>query len=200
MNMGNKGSRAQSAMEYLMTYGWAILIIAVVLAVLFSLNVFNAGASLGTACIGQPGYSCSAITLNSKGLLSFTLGQGTGVTVNNAIFSCVASANTVSPPYFAYNVITLTGTATGSWGAPGTPAAFLVAGSQSANIPNSQQLSITGVGCWPAGTGVQGSGNAWSTIGGSFTGSIWMGYSTASQPAAVTNYVQIATLNVKSSS
>ena len=34
--------RAQSAMEYLMTYGWAILIIAVVLGALFQLGVFNA--------------------------------------------------------------------------------------------------------------------------------------------------------------
>lgn len=33
--------RLQSAMEYLMTYGWAILIIAVVLAALFELGVFN---------------------------------------------------------------------------------------------------------------------------------------------------------------
>ena len=35
------GNSAQSAMEYLMTYGWAILIIAVVLAVLFSLGITN---------------------------------------------------------------------------------------------------------------------------------------------------------------
>ena len=35
------GFRAQSAMEYLMTYGWAILIIAVVLGALFSIGVFN---------------------------------------------------------------------------------------------------------------------------------------------------------------
>ncbi|MGC8478929.1 MAG: hypothetical protein ACP5NE_03320, partial [Candidatus Micrarchaeia archaeon] len=34
--------KAQSAMEYLMTYGWAILIIAVVLGALFQLGVFNA--------------------------------------------------------------------------------------------------------------------------------------------------------------
>ncbi len=34
--------KLQSAMEYLMTYGWAILIIAVVLAALFELGVFNA--------------------------------------------------------------------------------------------------------------------------------------------------------------
>ncbi len=34
--------KAQSAMEYLMTYGWAILIIAVVLGALFQLGIFNA--------------------------------------------------------------------------------------------------------------------------------------------------------------
>ena len=35
--------KSQSAMEYLMTYGWAILIIAVVLSVLFQLGVFSSG-------------------------------------------------------------------------------------------------------------------------------------------------------------
>ncbi len=35
-------AKAQSAMEYLMTYGWAILIIAVVLGALFELGIFNA--------------------------------------------------------------------------------------------------------------------------------------------------------------
>ena len=43
--MGAKsGKKAQSAMEYLMTYGWAILIIAVVLAALYSLGLFNSAA------------------------------------------------------------------------------------------------------------------------------------------------------------
>ena len=35
--------KSQSAMEYLMTYGWAILIVAVVLAVLFQLGIFSGG-------------------------------------------------------------------------------------------------------------------------------------------------------------
>lgn len=39
--MKRKREKAQSAMEYLMTYGWAILIIAVVLGVLFQLGIFN---------------------------------------------------------------------------------------------------------------------------------------------------------------
>jgi hypothetical protein len=33
-----KGMKLQSAMEYLMTYGWAILIIAIVMVALFSLG------------------------------------------------------------------------------------------------------------------------------------------------------------------
>ncbi|MGB9703775.1 MAG: hypothetical protein ACPLXS_03675, partial [Candidatus Micrarchaeales archaeon] len=33
--------KSQAAMEYLMTYGWAILIIALALGVLYSLGVFN---------------------------------------------------------------------------------------------------------------------------------------------------------------
>ncbi len=49
-----KKFRTQSAMEYLMTYGWAILIIAVVLVALFQMGVFN---SANFAPKAQPG-SC----------------------------------------------------------------------------------------------------------------------------------------------
>lgn len=42
MGFGVGPTKLQSAMEYLMTYGWAILIVAVVLAALFELGVFNA--------------------------------------------------------------------------------------------------------------------------------------------------------------
>ena len=45
-------NKSQSAMEYLMTYGWAILIIAIVLVALFSLGIFN---SANFAPRAQPG-------------------------------------------------------------------------------------------------------------------------------------------------
>ncbi len=41
MQRTNHGYKLQSAMEYLMAYGWAILIIAVVMVALFALGVFN---------------------------------------------------------------------------------------------------------------------------------------------------------------
>ena len=51
---GKESRKLQTAMEYLMTYGWAILIIAVVLVALFQMGVFN---SANFAPKAQPG-SC----------------------------------------------------------------------------------------------------------------------------------------------
>jgi hypothetical protein len=45
-------------MEYLMTYGWAILIIAVVLGAMFSLGIFGGAGVLGTTCIADSGFLC----------------------------------------------------------------------------------------------------------------------------------------------
>ncbi|MEM3781662.1 MAG: hypothetical protein QXT43_01715, partial [Candidatus Micrarchaeaceae archaeon] len=60
-------SKAQSAMEYLMTYGWAILIIAVVLGALFELGVFNSNTFAPKA---PPG-ACQVFRPNGPGTTSF---------------------------------------------------------------------------------------------------------------------------------
>ena len=59
--------KSQSAMEYLMTYGWAILIIAVVLAALFSLGVFN---PMTFAPKASPG-SCQVVRPEGAGTTNF---------------------------------------------------------------------------------------------------------------------------------
>jgi len=60
-------AKAQSAMEYLMTYGWAILIISVVLAALFQLGVFN---PMTFAPKAPPG-ACQVFRPNGPGTTSF---------------------------------------------------------------------------------------------------------------------------------
>ena len=59
--------KSQSAMEYLMTYGWAILIIAVVLAALFELGVFN---PMTFAPKASPG-SCQVVRPDGPGTTDF---------------------------------------------------------------------------------------------------------------------------------
>ncbi len=80
--MAMRRSKQQSAMEYLMTYGWAILIIAVVLAVLFQLGVFSGGnftpkAQAG-ACQVQKTAVGSSLVGECQGQLPEFVGQFNG--------------------------------------------------------------------------------------------------------------------------
>ena len=72
-HMLQKRLKSQSAMEYLMTYGWAILIIAVVLGALFSMGFFNS-ASLAPKV--QPG-SCQVLRPYGPGTSAYVTLQGT---------------------------------------------------------------------------------------------------------------------------
>ncbi len=70
--------KLQSAMEYLMTYGWAILIIAIVMVALFSLGILG-GSPLGTSCLPQSGFECTGVALShTTGNVIVTVGQNTG--------------------------------------------------------------------------------------------------------------------------
>ncbi len=67
-------------MEYLMTYGWAILIIAVVLGALFQLGVFNAGtfaprAPPGACQVFRPNGPGTSSLINLEGVCSGELPQ-----------------------------------------------------------------------------------------------------------------------------
>ena len=90
--------RLQSAMEYLMTYGWAILVIAVVLGVLFQLGIFSSSSFSSTACISATGYLCQNPSLSSNGLLTVQIGE-VGGTITVTGLGC---SNTTTPSsYFS---------------------------------------------------------------------------------------------------
>ena len=101
--LGKGSSKAQSAMEYLMTYGWSILVIAIGVVTLFALGVFNGGSSTGNSgCIAQSGYLCTKLTLATNGTLNTTIGtEYSGITITGV--SCSNSSatpttfNTITP-------------------------------------------------------------------------------------------------------
>jgi len=75
--------RLQSAMEYLMTYGWAILIIAVVLGALFQLGVFNSSsfsprAPPGACQVFRPSGPGTTTNINLMGVCTGQLPQYVG--------------------------------------------------------------------------------------------------------------------------
>ena len=85
--------KGQTAMEYLMTYGWAILVIMVVLAVLFYLGVLNPSSITPTICTIKPGFTCISWKLYKNGTLFLKLGQGTGAIINITGMNCTTDTN-----------------------------------------------------------------------------------------------------------
>ncbi len=117
--------KSQSAMEYLMTYGWAILIIAIVMIALFQLGIFNgtslspratagacqvyrsaAGSSLAGQCNGEwPQFVAkisapnTAIVTGSSGIPALSSSSG-AVTVTEWVYVSSYSGN---PGFFSIN-------------------------------------------------------------------------------------------------
>jgi hypothetical protein len=78
-------------MEFLMTYGWAVLIMLVVVAVLFYVGVFTPSGP--NVCYFPSGFSCYEYKLSDGGNLTLDLGQGTGKEITLIGFSCSELGN-----------------------------------------------------------------------------------------------------------
>ncbi|MGC8538644.1 MAG: hypothetical protein ACP5MK_02130 [Candidatus Micrarchaeia archaeon] len=91
----------QSAMEYLMTYGWALLIMAVVLAALFAMGIFNPSNFAGQECILPAGFSCLNYYLYQNGTAQINLQQATQSPINVTAIGCAqnTSAIVMQAPY-----------------------------------------------------------------------------------------------------
>lgn len=72
--------KAQSALEYLLTYGWLILIILIVVAVLYNMGVFSPNVSSSLYVTGLSNFQISDAIISESGNLSIELGTKTGLT------------------------------------------------------------------------------------------------------------------------
>lgn len=85
--MMRNGKKGQAALEYLVTYGWAILAIVIVAAILWYFGIFNpskyAGSkqSGGFATVSVIDYTTTAAT--GTALVNMTFGNAAGSTLNS---------------------------------------------------------------------------------------------------------------------
>ncbi len=79
--------RGQAMMEYLVTYGWALLALFLVIALLLASGAFSPNSFSVQECTFQPGLPCSPFIIyknSSSGqtVLRFTLANGLGFPIN----------------------------------------------------------------------------------------------------------------------
>ena len=90
--------KAQSAFEFLMTYGWAILIMLVVLGIIFYLGIFNPQSAAPKSCILPAGFSCYEYLIDKDGNLHLDLGQAQGRTITITGIACSTSSDAILTP------------------------------------------------------------------------------------------------------
>lgn len=91
--------RGQAALDFLMTYGWAIALVVIVAAALFALGVFDVSNFVGTKAAGfsgvaVSGWSYSGTTLQVK--LTNQVGQRINITGVSAIVSSTTGTGNVT--------------------------------------------------------------------------------------------------------
>ena len=92
--------RGQSALEFLMTYGWAILIILVMITALVYFGVFNPSRLTPEKCTATPGFGCIDYRIINKGLLG---SSGGAFVIQNAKGTSVMIIH-VAPTQWALNL------------------------------------------------------------------------------------------------
>src|SRR3989338_5866650 len=87
--------KGQAAMEYLMTYGWAILIVIIVAAALWALGVFNPSTWTQAAATGFAGFGVpnGGWQVNSTGAL-VVLKNSAGANVRVTAITATYGSNT----------------------------------------------------------------------------------------------------------
>ena len=91
--VAHRACRGQSAMEFLMTYGWAILVLIIVVAVLFYIGVLNPKNTQTNTLLFAPGLSAFTFRLgNVSGALELDLGQAQGKSIVITGISCSQEA------------------------------------------------------------------------------------------------------------
>jgi hypothetical protein len=119
--------KAQSAMEYLMTYGWAILIVIIVAAALFALGVFNPATYTQSTATGFTGFQIPSggWQFTSGGVLTLQLKNMAGANINitsiqatyaGTVGTNATASNAIGPGSAYTEIVTVAGVtpATGS--------------------------------------------------------------------------------------
>lgn len=163
--------KLQSAMEYLMTYGWALLIISVVIIALVSIGVFNGGL-LGNQCTTAPGYTCDIQSFSaSTGNVVVTIGQDSGT------------------PWTSAQILFINSSAESAAQAGLTPAMLAASNTLSNGLPSSTTITVS-VPVFAPGS---------ARVGQSITGYLWAEYTIGGQTGSVTQ-VEMATVTAKATS
>jgi hypothetical protein len=89
--------KGQAAMEFLMTYGWAILVVLAAIGALAYFGVLSPDKFLPDKCTANPPFACTEYKVNSTHVyFKLQNSAGTDVSVSQILLSCNGGTNTAN--------------------------------------------------------------------------------------------------------
>jgi hypothetical protein len=88
MSSKEKTVTGQSAIEYLTTYGWAVVLLFAVLAILFWIGFVNPRTPVTPTCIFSGTMDCRYYAINTSGTLALEVGQSSGHPITVTAVRC----------------------------------------------------------------------------------------------------------------
>ena len=84
--MSKSFNKGQAALEFMMTYGWAILVILAAIGALSYFGVLNPSRFTPDTCLASSPFSCAGKPVANSSAIAFSLvnGQGYAITLNNS--------------------------------------------------------------------------------------------------------------------
>ena len=179
INMAHAAARrpnAQSSVEYILSYGWAILAVAVAAGLLFALGLFGQSSSSTPAgCIAQPNFSCSNPVYTTNGI-SVTIGQNSGQDYYASWAFVTSISEHISSSGLPVNFSESNTVNMVSLGlmTPGQSVSFVFKNTSAGEIPT---------------------GNV--PVGAPFDGYVWLAYCTSINCNSPTSFAKIGSISVK---
>jgi hypothetical protein len=93
--------KGQAALDFLMTYGWAIALVVIIAAMLFAMGLFDVSNFVGSKAAGFSGVAVKGWKLDTAGQMSLKLTNQVGqpITINAVTVTVgTASANALGSP------------------------------------------------------------------------------------------------------
>jgi len=88
--------KGQAALDFLMTYGWAIALVVIIAAVLFALGVFDVSNFVGNKAAGFSQVAVKGWNLNTLGTMTMKVSNQAGVQVRVDAVSITIGQNTTT--------------------------------------------------------------------------------------------------------
>jgi hypothetical protein len=168
MHCNIKSRRQQAALDFMMSYGIVLLVLAIAIYVIFELGIFNPKL-VPSYCTPAPNFACGSYTMSSNGVFTFVLSQSLGATLKIKSIACSSAINATGngPAYGNVHVLSYSA----------VPQFYPTNDFKNGVIMGGDQPKEISVLCYNSG------GTANGTLGDTYIGYVWINYTYPNLPS-----------------